>query len=162
MKRVASKLTSRLWLAVPLLFLGCADRSLAPAQTPCTAMLHADEETLTILYGTPHSEIHWGPPNFGENPESDSQFEAWILSLDHAITVAGWHDDTGADPKKATQIQLLGGSLRASSIAILAGTHVRVEGKLEESTEPGEVTEFTLWASKIDRMPIDEVPACRK
>lgn len=162
MRRVVVKRKSTIWLAMPLLFLGCADRSLAPVQTPCTAMLHADEETETILYGVPHSEIHWGPPNFGENPESDSQFEAWILSLDHSIVVAGWHDDAGADPKTATQIQLLGGSLPASEVQSNAGTHVRVEGKLEESAEPGEVTKFTLWASKIDRIPIDQVPACRR
>lgn len=156
-----SRLASALWCAVLLVFLGLEGRSFGATQTPCSDMLHADEKTLTVLYGTPHREVHWGPPNFGENPETDSKFEVWVLSLDHPVLVAGWHDDSGKNARKVTHIQITDEDLPVS-VELLAGDHVRVEGRLEESAEPAEVTEFTLWTSTIHRMAIEEVPACQK
>lgn len=41
------------------------------------------------LKGILSVETFFGPPNFGENPKSDSQEKAWILSLDKPINVRG-------------------------------------------------------------------------
>ena len=47
-----------------------------------------NEESIE-LSGVLHRQIRWGPPNYGENPETDSTFIAWIISLSKPLVIQG-------------------------------------------------------------------------
>ena len=54
------------------------------------------------LEGKLSIKTSWGPPNFGENPETDSKERSWILSLDKPINVRG---KTDPDPGLNTSVE---------------------------------------------------------
>lgn len=45
------------------------------------------EPTVVELKGRLSVETFFGPPNFGENPESDTKENSWILLLDNPINI---------------------------------------------------------------------------
>jgi hypothetical protein len=45
------------------------------------------EPELSTIDGKISSEIHWGPPNYGENPDTDSQVRLYFITLDSPIKV---------------------------------------------------------------------------
>ena len=77
--------------------------------------------TVVELEGRLTTKTFFGPPNFGENPETDSKEECWILSLDRPISVRA---KTGSDPifwpsaDNVPELQL-----------VLEGTHRKLIGK---------------------------------
>jgi hypothetical protein len=43
--------------------------------------LAASQSPLVVLHGTLRTKIAFGPPNFGENPKSDSRFRVYYVRL---------------------------------------------------------------------------------
>jgi len=108
------------------------------------------EPAIVSLTGELTAETRYGPPNYGENPETDRQFEVHFLVLSHPVSVCGSQD---ADPptesfQGITKIQLdimgveLGGHLPET---------ITVTGVLRQGMTGGEFTEIVLavadWAA---------------
>jgi hypothetical protein len=51
----------------------------------CNKTFTAKEGETITLSGSVYPEDHWGPPNYGENPGTDSRERAYILRLDHPM-----------------------------------------------------------------------------
>jgi hypothetical protein len=144
-------------LLATLFIFGAMNAGSAETQIQCRNGLEADGKTPTTLFGTIHSEGHWGPPNFGEHPAMDTWFTAWILDLDDRVAI-GW----GAEAKPKFSITTREVQLQSSSIALadFEGAHVRAEGTLEDTSAPVQVTNFTLITSAITKVPRGAAPRC--
>jgi hypothetical protein len=55
---------------------------------PCADGIEPNGQIIE-LSGVLHSDVYWGPPNFGENPETDSTFTAWTISLSEPLFIIG-------------------------------------------------------------------------
>lgn len=121
----------------------------ACSATPCATPPHSNGQAIGIS-GVLHKEIHWGPPNFGENPKTDSKFAAWVLHVDKPFN-AIQDSKTGAGKELVvTDIQLeLSSVISVEQIAAFENKHIAVEGKLWKITTPGDVTDFNVSVTKI-------------
>jgi len=112
-------------------------------------VLQADGKTIIGVSGVLHKEIHWGPPNFGENPSTDSKFIAWILHVDAPFNVKNPFKADRGKEIKVIDVQLeLSSTFSNDQIAALADKHVIVEGPLWKATTPGDVTDFNIAVAK--------------
>jgi hypothetical protein len=102
------------------------------------------EPTVVQLSGTLVIEDHYGPPNFGEEPGTDSKERALILKLDAPIDVVG--DPTGTTNRSSfgdvRRIQLVG--LQARKLTERVGQHATVQGTLFEKLSAGHLTDVLL------------------
>jgi hypothetical protein len=55
-------------------------------------VLHYGPEKVTLI-GKLVSRTFYGPPNYGENPKTDSKESQYVLLLDSPIDVVGSKDD---------------------------------------------------------------------
>lgn len=87
------------------------------------------EPAVVELEGKLSIKTFFGPPNFGENPETDSKERSWILSLDKPINVQS-KDETdpvlGPSVENVRELQLVLHEPRRE----LIGKKVRVKGTL--------------------------------
>jgi hypothetical protein len=148
-----------LLLAVTLFIFGAMNASSAETQIQCRTSngLQADGKSPTTLFGTVHSEGHWGPPNFGEHPAMDAWFTDWILDLDDRMTITWGTEPKSKFSERTREVQLMSSSV---GIAEFDGAHVRVEGTLEDTAAPSQVTDFVLVASAITKVPRGAAPRC--
>jgi hypothetical protein len=72
--------------------------------------------------GTVYEEPFFGPPNYGENPETDRREVARILQLDHPIVFV----DSGGTAAQIQEIHLIG-------FPPLAGKDATFRGRLDEA-----------------------------
>ena len=70
----------------------------------------------------------FGPPNYGEDPKTDSKEQQWILILDAPIDVIGNRDNE--TERTVKQITLVVLDFKANPVAPLRGKRVTIEGTL--------------------------------
>ena len=128
-------------------------------QAACSVLLIADATTPATAYGTLHRERHWGPPSFGEDPATDSTFNALVVTLDHPLMVITWYDTPDAEPIPITKLQLHDERSPVGADNFL-GKHVEAKGPLAEKVSPSDVTEVTMDLLAIRAVPKSEVPDC--
>ena len=126
-----------------VLALGLSHVGLCSAAT-CSVPLPRDGATLEIS-GVLHSVAEWGPPNFGEHPETDSRWTAWIIDLPTPLTIAGGVTVRGKLWKSVSQIQIkmLAHVHEESDNELLSpyeGKLIVVTGKLFSATAMSDVT----------------------
>jgi hypothetical protein len=70
----------------------------------------------------------YGPPNFGENPESDTKEQYWLLSLDHPIKMK----DEDGSIVDVTKIQLIVSKMPTGSgnLKSLNSKHIQAFGDI--------------------------------
>ena len=81
------------------------------------------------LKGELSVETFFGPPNFGEDPETDTKERHWILTLDKPINVRGRKDpDPGLAPsvENVDKLQLV----LSKTATELVGKKVKIKGTL--------------------------------
>jgi hypothetical protein len=105
------------------------------------------------LSGVLHRQVRWGPPNFGENPVTDSTFIAWIISLSEPLVVQGGVQFGGKSQPSVSQIALISYSYKvpfdAERLQPLDGKLVVVTGKLWPATTPEVGTPIILVTKTI-------------
>lgn len=91
------------------------------------------------------TEHHYGPPNFGENPKTDSTFTAWVLRTlsPVAVIVPG---DTKYDTA-TSRIQLYFQPKRVEHTQI--GQAICVTGTSAEATTPGDIAPINITVETI-------------
>ena len=109
------------------------------------AALNADTDQAVLLTGRLRQERHWGPPNFGESPKTDSMFVAWILELPRPVVIHAHGDDSKLRRDVTLKrIQLQEGSVPTEGWKAKLGKVVLVSGKLSTASTGGDVTDVTL------------------
>lgn len=107
------------------------------------------------LSGVLFSEDHWGPPTFGESPESDKKFTAWFVKLDKTIHVKYENEEkmTERVETDVVQIYLLDSDIGDKALRSLNKMHVMVKGKLANIISPSDVGRVILNAVEIENTP---------
>ena len=127
--------------------------ALAMATLVCVAcaasapvVLHYDP-ALVRLSGTIVFETYFGPPNYGENPDTDSKEQARFLNLDRPVSVEG--DPT--DELNSESVNDIGRiQLNAEgSLSRYLGKHVRISGTLYHSFTAHRHTDVLLTVRRI-------------
>src|SRR5262249_1125480 len=109
---------------------------------------------LVRLRGTVELELQYGPPNYGENPETDSRGLIAVLQLDKPVSVLG-------DPKSDTntesfdnveRIQLV--TLNGRRFAPYQGKPVEVLGTLFAHYTGHHYTKVLVIVRRIEVRPL--------
>lgn len=80
------------------------------------------------LSGLIKSQLFYGPPNFGENKETDQKLTYWILYPDEPLICVNDADDSDADWNKSIQLIIKGDDYESKRH--LLNHKVKVEGKI--------------------------------
>ena len=112
-----------------------------------------DDGQSVVIVGKLKKEVHWGPPSFGESPNTDSKFTAWIIEK-----MQSYVRNTGK-PIRRMQIQASGKSARLTP---LDGKVVVAQGKLWSATSQGDVTPVILVATKVEEYKGTLSASCQK
>lgn len=109
------------------------------------------EPSISIIEGTLITRMYYGPPNYGENPETDAQQYPFILQLDKPIDVIAKENDThNSDVFEVTEIQVVPIDKEKTE---LLGTYidkqVRIQGTLFEAIFGGHHTDVLIQVEKI-------------
>ena len=111
------------------------------------------EPAVVRLRGTVELEWQYGPPNYGENPETDSRDLIAVLQLDKTVSVAG-------DPKSSSntesfdnveRIQLV--TLDGRPFSPYAGKPVEVVGTLFARLTGHHYTDVLVIVKRIEVRP---------
>ncbi|HXI86633.1 MAG TPA: DUF4431 domain-containing protein [Parvularculaceae bacterium] len=132
-----------------LLLASTPSNLLASRQT----IFHYEPETST-LFGVIQTMEHFGPPNYGENPETDQREVAYILLLDQSIRVEptpGHIDASGIDTDTFNNVSRVQLAAPAElTVSSFIGKHVAVTGKLYERFSGHHITDVLIMADKVD------------
>lgn len=97
------------------------------------------------ICGVLTTERHFGPPNFGENPKTDSTFTAWVLRMPSAVTVL-----VPGDAKydaSTRRVQLYFQTQRHSKARV--GQTICVTGMSAAATTPGDIAPVNIAVDSI-------------
>jgi len=138
-------------MVLSLIVAACCSVIQSSATPAVSVSLVADAGLQTEICGILRRELRWGPPNFGEKPESDSKFDAWIVNLEKPVQV-----DLGAELGKRhvemlSHIQVTLPTAQQPVLDSLEGTEVFATGRLWTATSQGDVTPAVLAVTKIER-----------
>jgi hypothetical protein len=97
----------------------------------CANGVQANGEAIE-LSGVLHRKTFWGPPNFGDNPETDSKFALWIISLRKPLVILEGAQIQGIFPPSVSEIKLAADTtmFKSKLLRPLDGKLVVVTGKL--------------------------------
>ncbi len=95
------------------------------------------------------TEIFFGPPGFGENPETDKKEEQYLLVLDKPINVIT-KDDSNESKYKISKIQLLYNK-DAVDMAKYSGSTVLLTGTFFSAHTGHHHTEILMDVTKVER-----------
>jgi len=113
------------------------------------------EPAVVQLTGTVRFEKHYGPPNFGGSPRTDSQVTAPVLILENPIDVEGSRAVIG-DPmplngtsyRGVTRLQLVTAG-PSKALAQFDGKHVSISGSLFQKISAQNYTDVLLTVTEL-------------
>ena len=107
-----------------------------------------EEITLTgrVVYRT-----FYGPPNYGENPKTDSRESQYILILDSAVDVVAGSDPTDQTERSVRRMTLVVHDFAAHPVRPLLGRRVLIEGTLFHAITGHHHTRVLITVSSIKR-----------
>lgn len=87
------------------------------------------EPNTVVLVGAIERKHGFGPPNFGENPESDKKESWYVLKLENPLDVAGTKGDelNSESESNVRELQIVG---KTKELRSLIGLRVEITGKL--------------------------------
>jgi hypothetical protein len=119
------------------------------AAAPCADGVRLNGEAIEFS-GILHHEERWGPPNFGENPETDSKFTAWIVSVGTPIPVQGGAEFDGKTLHAISEIQIIVPPFTFRQVLqSLDGKMVVVTGELWNATVQGDVRPVNVMVKTL-------------
>ncbi|HTW34669.1 MAG TPA: DUF4431 domain-containing protein [Rhizomicrobium sp.] len=107
------------------------------------------EPALVTLSGTIFSRVDFGPPNYGEDPKTDSKEEHLYFKLDHPICVDAKSDPDSVDDESVGNISILQMAFDPSfSHEVPTGKHLSVSGSLFHAFSAHHWTSVLIYAKK--------------
>jgi hypothetical protein len=116
---------------------------ISSAGKPC---LHYEGSPVT-LNGKVKLKDFYGPPNYGENPETDSRETQAILILLEPICVVGNEGDLGVEEQNQSEITLV--PQNNENLRDYAGKQIMVEGTLFHAHTAHHHTKILISIKKI-------------
>jgi hypothetical protein len=113
-------------------------------------VLRYEPEKVT-LKGKVVSRTFYGPPNYGENPKTDSRESQYILILDSAVDVLVGSDPTDQTERNVRRVTLVVNDFAAHPVRPLLGRHVLIEGTLFHAITGHHHTRVLITVSSIKR-----------
>jgi hypothetical protein len=114
------------------------------------------EPAVVTLSGTISRHMHYGPPNYGEDPEHDEKGFYWYLDLDRPICVNGKNEDSpdmeGESDVRHVQI-VYGVYADYPPGRGWIGRHVSITGSLFHADTVHHHTEVLIMARATVRTP---------
>ncbi|WP_352420675.1 DUF4431 domain-containing protein [Proteiniborus sp.] len=109
------------------------------------------EPSISIIEGKLITRMYYGPPNYGENPDTDTKQYPFILQLDNPIDVIAEEDDTyNSDVFEVTEIQVVPiGKEKTELLDNYIGKRVRIQGTLFEAIFGGHHTNVLIQVEEI-------------
>jgi hypothetical protein len=139
------KMNKRLAIGATLLILVFL---LPAAQTPKENVLGFIPDQV-VLKGIILYRLYYGPPNYGENPETDRKEWYYLIKLDSPVTVIAKPDDL--ENETTTDIELVQiFEMRKLSLKKYIGKRVKLAGTLHTALIGHEHTKVIINASTIE------------
>jgi hypothetical protein len=113
-------------------------------------VLHYEPEKIT-LKGRVVSRTFYGPPNYGENPKTDSRESQYILILDSTVDVVAGSDPTDQTERGVKRATLVVNDFAANPVRPLLGRRVLIEGTLFHAITGHHHTRVLITVSSIKR-----------
>jgi len=120
----------------------------------CSGLRAADVEEKNVrqvaVSGILTQRSAFGPPNFGENPATDTKWKAWFLNLDHPVSL--FPTPSASDIlKRVREMQVRGIVERDRSFKRMLNRHVEVIGRLYVPVLPSDVGAVVLEPNLVRR-----------
>lgn len=135
------RLVPRIALLAPLVVASCAN-----AQPGNALVLGERGQACGVLT----VEKHFGPPNFGENPSTDTIFSALVLKT---ATPVALHDPKRPGRARQTdriQLYFKTGKSNDGEGRALVGKHLCVSGASSEAITPSDIAPVNISVEEID------------
>jgi len=115
-------------------------------------VLHYGPEKVTLI-GKLVLRTFYGPPNYGENPKTDSKESQYILLLDSPIDVVGSKEDLLTETEREVRrITLVVFDFKANPVEPLLGSRVLVDGTLFHAHTGHHHTKVLIEVGSIRKM----------
>lgn len=142
-----SKLKSFALFLALMLTAACYAR--VSAGSGCDKPPQTDSKDVVVVSGILQKEEHWGPPNFGENPATDSKIKILVLTLDHPLQVLEDKEFGSGKRTSVAKLQLHVSSERIAFASSQERKRVKVSGSLSIAVGPAEMTAVTMNVSEL-------------
>lgn len=109
------------------------------------------EPIVSTIEGTLITRLHYGPPNYGENPDTDAKHYPFILQLDQPIDVTALKGDIhNSDISGVTEIQVVPNNEEETELLKqYIDKHIGIQGTLFEALHGGHYTDVLINIVKI-------------
>lgn len=109
------------------------------------------EPNVSMIEGTLITRMYYGPPNYGENPDTDAQQYPFILKLDEPIDVIALEDDIhNSDRFQVTEIQVVPNNKEETELVKqYINKRITIQGTLFEAIFGGHHTDVLIKVDKI-------------
>lgn len=113
------------------------------------------EPNVSIIEGTLITRLHYGPPNFGEDPDNDEEEYPFILLLDDPINVIAKETDTfNSSISNISEIQLvLKGNPDVDMAKQYKNRHIKVQGTLFSAFTGHHHTKVLMVVDEVSFLP---------
>ena len=109
------------------------------------------EPANVTLTGRLVSKTFHGPPNYGENPKTDSKENQYILILDSAVDVVGDQNEQTTE-RGVKRVTLVVNDFKAHPVETLLGSRVEVQGTLFHSSTGHHHTKILINVTSIKEL----------
>lgn len=109
------------------------------------------EPSISTIEGTLITRMHYGPPNYGENPDTDEKLYPFILELDEAINIIALEDDVNnSDKFGVTEIQLAATKEQIEELKEYKNKRIKIQGTLFEALVGRHFTDVLIDVDEIE------------
>lgn len=128
-----------------------AQTSLCSAQSKPKSLSY--EPDRVTLVGKVVSRTFYGPPNYGEDPATDSKEDQYILILDTPIDVIGSIDPIDKTERGVKKLTLVVFDFKTNPVESLLGKRVEVHGRLFHAHTGHHRTRVLIEVESIRAVP---------
>jgi len=109
------------------------------------------EPNVSIIEGKLIKRMYYGPPNYGENPDTDAKQYPFILLLDDPIDVIALEDDIhNSDKLEVTEIQVVPKNKEETELVEqYINKRITIQGTLFEAIFGGHHTDVLIYVERI-------------
>ncbi|HZK33265.1 MAG TPA: DUF4431 domain-containing protein, partial [Tissierellaceae bacterium] len=107
--------------------------------------------SVSTIEGKLITRLQYGPPNYGENPDTDEKIYPFILQLDEPIDVIALEDDIhNSDKFGVTEIQLAPKCEQIEELKKYKNKPVKIQGTLFEALVGRHYTDVLISVDEIE------------